>query len=75
MATALQKQVLVTVPMSDWDVFTKLTKQFKWKTAAREDTTLLMPNETTQKAIDEAYSEKKRKRYTSVDKLLADCLN
>ena len=74
MATALQRQVLITVPMGDWDVFTKLAKQFKWATTT-EDIQVLTPNKTTQKAIDEAYSGKKLKRYTSVDKLLADCLN
>jgi len=75
MATALQKQVIVTIPMGDWDVFTKLAKQFKWVTVVTKDTPLLTPNKTTQKAIDEAYSGKKLKRYTSVDKLLSDCLN
>jgi hypothetical protein len=34
----------------------------------------LIPNETTKKAIKEANNHKQLKGYTSVDKLLADCL-
>jgi len=33
------------------------------------------PNETTKKAIKEADNHKKLKGYTSIDSLLADCLN
>ena len=32
MRTAMQNQIIVTIPMGDLDVFTRLAKQFKWVT-------------------------------------------
>jgi len=56
METAIRNQILVNIPMSDLDVFTRLAKQFQWITMSVQPQSGQLTDEELYRLADEISS-------------------